>query len=57
MTHIDLITLLSQTAIFLQTPAGTHAATALIALAALLRAPVPLCLIFTIALHAALFVF
>lgn len=54
MTHIDLITLLSQTATFLQTPAGTHAATALIAAAALLRAPVPLCLVLTVALHATL---
>ncbi|WP_299878399.1 hypothetical protein [uncultured Sulfitobacter sp.] len=54
MTPIDLITLLSQTATFLHSPAGPHAATALIALAALLRAPVPLCLALTFALHATL---
>ena len=54
MTHIDLITLLSQTAPFLHSPAAAHAAAALIALAALLRAPVPLCLALTFLLHTAL---
>lgn len=54
MTPNDLIILLSQAATFLQTPAGTHAATALIALAALLRAPVPLCLGVTFLRHTAL---